>query len=240
MTIDSNLVFLLTGTVNTTSTFSQLVNPNKRLSQYIEAIHYYLNKFSNKIVFVENSGFDISKYFSDIEKQQLEIITFLGNSYSPEKGKGYGEMEIFKYAFSNSQFIKQSTHIVKITGRYKILNLEKFLIFFSLYENLDLNIDLSRNLTFSDSRFFIVEKSFFLQLFQYHELLDDSNGFFMEHAVCKATLTSILKGAKYKPFRFYPIYSGKYATKNASYKTNPFYILPRKIKFYFKYVLMSR
>ncbi len=236
------LVFVLTGTINTNDIqFNQLTNPDIRKSQYLDAINYYLTTYSAPVVFVENSNTDISPHFEGISKTRLEIITFEGNHYPPSKGKGYGEMEILNYAIKHSSLLKEATHVVKVTGRYKVLNMDKYLNYVhSFKELIDIHVDLSRSLTYSDSRFFIVGKSFFDDLFLYHEQLDDSNGFYMEHAICKAALDGILKGRHYRPFKYYPVYSGFEGATNRKCKTNFLYIFPRRVKFLLKYWLLIR
>lgn len=94
------------------------INPNKmaytalqdwsvRRKQYCEALDYYLHATDYPIVFVENSGEDISPDYTEwIRKGRLEILTFEGNDFPRHLGKGYGEGIIVDYAISHSVSIR--------------------------------------------------------------------------------------------------------------------------------------
>ena len=63
--MENSVVLLLTATVNTNNkSFTQLHNKEQRLSQYIETIKYYLALYEQPLVFVENSGEDLSLFRS--------------------------------------------------------------------------------------------------------------------------------------------------------------------------------
>src|SRR5215217_4279349 len=128
-TLNRKPLILLTGCINPNGmTFTKLQDPEKRKSQYLDSIRYYLNHTENLIVFVENSGTDISEEFQNSEdKKRLEIITFFGNNFDRHIGKGYGEMMILKHAFQHSVLIQECVSIFKITGRYKLLNIKSIL-----------------------------------------------------------------------------------------------------------------
>jgi len=123
MKLGTELIILLTGTVvpNNFDTLA-LSKPRERKQQYIQAIMYYLENFKHKVVFVENSGCSLMPYFKNYPNG-LEILTFTTKPLNRDSGKGYKELEILEYAFNNSKFIQNSSVIVKITGRLKVLNL---------------------------------------------------------------------------------------------------------------------
>jgi len=129
-----NISILLTTTVNTQKHISWLKqrNSEKRRKMYENIIKMWLDKTKFNIVVVENSGYsfdNLKKYISN----RFEIISF---TY-PKKdkkildklvAKGQHEMYSIQYACNNSQLIKSSNFIVKITGRYFIPSLERILI----------------------------------------------------------------------------------------------------------------
>ena len=126
------MILLLTGCINPNGMpFTALNNKEERQNQYVEALHFYLSQTSYPIVFTENSGTDISILFQkEIESGRMEYITFMGNQ-EKERGKGYGECEILKYALKCSKLINNSpdSRIVKITGRLIIRNINVILRF---------------------------------------------------------------------------------------------------------------
>lgn len=122
-------VILLTATIvpNGTSN-TALQNSEIRKDQYLQVIEYYLKNTCCKIVVCENTNTNI---YDDIKHEQkscrLEYITFPGNDYDKNRGKGYGEAAIIKYALENSEFLKSADYLFKITGRVKIKNIKKLI-----------------------------------------------------------------------------------------------------------------
>lgn len=228
--IKDKLVILLTGCINPNGmSFTELQNPDIRKAQYIEAIKFYLKNTDNAIVFVENSGNDISSEFL-YQDDRLEIITFSGNDYDKALGKGYGEMLILKYAFENSHFIKRSSAICKITGRYKVLNVKHILQSY-LESDCDVMVDLTRRMKYADSRIFIADKHFFLDfLFKNIDLINDSTGFYFEHALNYAVLHSIMNNYSYLPLKYKARIVGQSGSNDYYYVHSFFSWLPDNIR----------
>lgn len=126
--MNTNLVILLTATVRPNGmSYTKLQDIKERKNQYLKALYFYLNNTNLRIVFCENSGYNI---FNEIDKNtsdRVEYITFNGNNYEPSFGKGFGESRIIKYAIENSTFIKEADYIIKITGRIIINNINEIL-----------------------------------------------------------------------------------------------------------------
>ncbi len=120
-------VILLTACINPNGmAFTVLQDSDERLKQYREALDWYLHHVENKIVFVENTGYDISPMYEDvIASGRLEVLTFHGNDFDKSKGKGYGEALIIEYALKNSEFLEEDLNIIKITGRLICENVAK-------------------------------------------------------------------------------------------------------------------
>ncbi len=236
-------IILLTGCINPEGmTFTKLQDPEKRRLQYIEAIKFYLDNTHNLIVFVENSGIDISKEFvHSTHKDRLEILTFFGNGFEKHLGKGYGEMIILKHAFEYSNFIKKSNSIFKITGRYKLLNIKSILKAYGQH-NCDVMVDLPCQLKYSDSRTFIADKAFFVDfLFQTASMINDSIGYYFEHALNRAVLLSIMeKKYSYLPFKYKPRLKGESGTDNLNYDYSFFYWFPQNLRQIIQFKLFLR
>jgi hypothetical protein len=210
-------LILLTGCINPMGmAFTKLQNPEVRREQYIEAIKFYLTMTDNNVVFVENSGVDISGEFEGLNTR-LEIHTFSSNNYDKGLGKGYGEMIILNYAFKNSTLLQSASSICKITGRYKILNIVSIL---RSYSDADCEImaDLPKRLTYGDSRIFIAEKAFFLNfLLPSVDLVNDSKGFYFEHVLCKCVLYALMEKCSYLPLKYKPRIVGQSGTDAKNY-----------------------
>lgn len=230
-------LILLTGCINPNGmVYTKLQNPDTRQTHYIDSIKFYLLKTQNKILFVENSGIDISKEF-ERDKERLEFLVFFGNDYDKNLGKGHGEMLILKYAFDNSNFIKHATSICKITGRYKVLNIQLLLTHY-LKCDCEVMVELVHQLRYSDSRIFIANKPFFDNyLFFLKTQIDDSNGFYFEHALQKAVLMAIMDDKLYLPFKYKPRIVGISGTENSDYDSSflNWILRYRKQKNNFKY-----
>lgn len=234
---------LLTGTVNTRNKdFTLLNNPQIRKEDYIETIWYYLKRFNYPIVFVENSSEDLSMYFtSEIENNILEILSFEGNNYSQTLGKGTGEMRCIEYGISHSKIIDQNTFVFKITGRYKVLNLHKFISFYKRHSDMELLADLTGNFKFSQSGI-VGFKPFFAQkyLVKYQSILNDSAGIYFEHALAKAVLEAMSGGIRFYIFKYYPKIKAISGTTDKAYRKSFLYLIPRRFKYIIRYFILMR
>ena len=69
-------ILLLTACINPDGMpFTCLADVGVRKKQYIEALNFYLKNTTRKIVFVENSGTDISSSFKDFQ-HRIEFLCF--------------------------------------------------------------------------------------------------------------------------------------------------------------------
>lgn len=121
------MILLLTACINPKGmAFTKLQDSRERLRQYRVSLDWYLQHVTNRIVFVENTGYDISSmYDAFIRDGRLEVLVFQGNDFDKSKGKGYGESIIIEYALKNSVFLKDGANVIKITGRLICKNVGK-------------------------------------------------------------------------------------------------------------------
>jgi len=235
---------LLTGTIKPEKiVFTILVDPVTRENQYKNSISFFLKTTTSPIIFTENSNCseNLKVYFqNEISSGRLEIISYKGLKFPASYGKGYGEMDIIDHTLKNSNILKNSTHVFKITGRYQLLNF-RTLSKYALKANLDLFVRFKNNLTFCDSRFFYCSTNFLSNyLVKYKTKINDSKGIYFEHVLAKATHEAIIDGMKFSLLNTYPVFKGIYATTNTKYKTNWFYILPRKLLYIITFKLIQR
>ena len=209
-----DIVILLTGCINPNGmSFTQLTDVNERQKQYYDAIHYYIKETNCKIIFCENSNTAINYLFdNNCDSNRLEILTFRGNQ-NKQRGKGYGEAEIIEYAFQKSDWLKEEKIVVKITGRLIINNIKQ--IVKSLKSEKDfITCSFHSDLKFADSRIICATSSFYKELYNKRNLINDSCGVFFEHILCSTVLESPLP---FIPFSEEPIISGVSGTTGQTY-----------------------
>lgn len=119
-------VLLLTACINPNGMkYTELNDPSERERQYVRAVKFYIDRTKYKVCFCENSNSDLSAFEKIDAGGRLELLSFDGNGYNPNLGKGYGEYRIIEYAFAHSRFIQEASCVVKITGRLMIDNLSQ-------------------------------------------------------------------------------------------------------------------
>ena len=98
------MLLFLTACVNPKGmAYTKLSNPEIRLQQYKDALNWYLENTSMKILLVENSGCDFSDvYQKQIREGRLEFICYDGNDFDRKRGKGYGEAAIMEDGYASS------------------------------------------------------------------------------------------------------------------------------------------
>ncbi len=241
--MEKGIVLLLTGTINTNNKhFTKLNDKEQRLVQYVDTIRHYLSAYNFPIIFVENSNEDLSGYFkSEIEEKKIEVLTFDGNSYAASTGKGYGDMECIKYALLHSKFIHEDSFIFKITGRYIIRNLAKYINFYRRNSKLDLMVDITNNFQFSVSSFFGFRPFFVTKyLSKNQHLINDSKGWYFEHVLSKSVLEAIGDRINFSILKYYPKISAISGTTGKKYKDSFFYFIPRSLKYFIRYYIVIR
>jgi len=132
-----NTTIILTSTINVGSNISCLYQKNStdRLSLYLKSVRQWLFNTKFNIILVENSGYNYDELNSEKQqyKNRFEVITFKEEQLKQatylknEHSKGAHEVFAIYYAFCNSKIIHSSNFIIKITGRFYIPDLEKYL-----------------------------------------------------------------------------------------------------------------
>lgn len=198
---------------------------DERAAQYLEVLRYYLNKgVADRIVFVENSGYDLTafrKVAVEHPAVPVEFISCQFNDYPRHLGKSYGEMQILDYVVDHSDFVREAGEFIKVTGRFPILNIDKLLSEADRRRPWALFCDckdhpvydwlrLGWNGHAADTRFFIVNTDFYRQNFygRYVEL-DDSAGKLIESLFFQVSKERSQFEPIIRRFRTEPEYSGK-------------------------------
>ena len=198
--------------------YTALSNIEERKAQYIEAIHYYLSNTNYSIVFVENSGTDMSDLFTHyIHSGRMEYLTFHGNQ-NKERGKGYGECEIIQYALDHSDIIRSDCHkqITKITGRLIVKNIKAIIrLHTALFPKRTVFCSINSDLSFPDSRLIIAPTDFFHLFLRVKERINDQKGYYFEHALCDTLKKE--KAYCYSPFFINPLIKGMSGSTGVQY-----------------------
>jgi len=214
---------LLTATIDPKGVvFMQRSDPIVRENDYINSIKKWIENTSYPILFCENSGYNskIEEILKGYVDRKTEFLQFNGQDFPRELGKGYGELQTIKYAIQHSNLVKGSDYVIKVNGRYFVKNIQTIVV--PLFKDGDIYVmaDLKRNLTWADARIFAFKPSFVLvYLSPFQDLINDSKGFYLEHALARAALQAIIDGHIWMPLPSKPFIVGYSGTSNTPYNT---------------------
>lgn len=131
------MVLLLTGAIDIRSfnvPFTSITSVEERFSQYLCSIEYAITHYQliTEIVFCENTGYAFNhvplQEKALINGKKLEILSFRGDyDQIKQKGKGYGEGEIIRYALQNSEILGKRDTFFKLTGRLIVKNMDEII-----------------------------------------------------------------------------------------------------------------
>lgn len=217
------MIILLTGCIEPKGMLQTALNDREvRKEQYINALNFYLHKTSHSIVFVDNSNSDISYLFKTYTQSgRLEYLSFNGNTRK-DRGKGYGECEIIQFALDHSKTIitSKDKRIVKVTGRLIVKNINLIISLHSIILNHNtIFFSINSDLSFPDSRLIIAPTSFYSLFLNSKEDIDDSKGYYFEHALIDTFKK--YRYISYSPFYVMPQIEGMSGSTGEIYKNGP-------------------
>ncbi len=199
-------VIFLTATIKAESYhFVGRPNFDTRENDYIKALSFY-KEVGFPILFVDNSMYRSEKILSLMANyNKFEYLTFQ-SKYS-HLGKGHGEMEIFDYALNNSELLKQTDLIFKISGRYIIRNISKFIKELNDFDH-QVYINFTRRLIWGDTRLFIMKKQFYNSYFKptAEKFLDEPNDINIERVFARSVHLYMYEGGDMGFWPCYPFY----------------------------------
>ena len=222
----NNLDFclILTATINP-GEMPNLVRKDvsTRLQDYKKSFNFWLNqKNISKIIFVENSNYDLKEFYEISEKfpsKEVEILSSdLNESYNKKLGKGYGQYLCLKDVFNKSKLAKNSDYFIDITGRHCVKNFNQILKDIIVNKS-DIYINLSNHLKFADTNLYAGTKNFFVNfLLPETQKTNDENGNIFENCVAKATLKAVASGLTLSNIPIYAEIEGYIGTNGKKYK----------------------
>jgi len=215
-----------------------------RLADYKQAFLKWVNNPSvQSLVLVENSGFDLKEFqeiADSVPDKKIELLSFTCPAFDGRLGKGYGESFCLEYAAQHSKLLNMSQHYLKVTGRYYLRNARFFLDFIGQNPDVDVVCDLTKNLTWADSRVFGGKTKFLEQYLRpLRSSINDSAHVYIEHVLARAILMQIGNSGKWELPPELPDIEGISATINASYQVNYFKALARRQLYQLKRKLLA-
>jgi hypothetical protein len=110
-------------------------DPTVRLGDYENALRFWLryeDPLVRNILFIENSNYPLDdlKSIAAAENalgKNVEFISLDCNWYPPGGHYGYAELKMLDFGLQRSRLRESTTHMIKISGRFKFPNLSKLL-----------------------------------------------------------------------------------------------------------------
>jgi hypothetical protein len=191
-----------------------------RLADYCRALTCWLNdSWVHNIVIVENSGYPLTDLIALSRQHRsgknVEFLSFDGQDFPRSLGKGYGETLALRYVLHESKQLATTKKFLKVNGRYYVPNIANVLSYMTPSTGVFCN--LTKSLTYSDSRVFGGNIEFLAYVCQQGLLVDDSRGIWLEHALSKAALHAIADGMTWKFIQHLPVVEGFSGTMNHVY-----------------------
>ena len=171
--------------------FTARTDTQARLQDYKQALAAWLAcPDVHSLVFVENSGYDLSELVdiaNRVPGRKVEFLSFTCREFDPALGKGYGEMLCLEHCLQHSALLAEASRFLKVTGRYTIANVSALLHFIDARQDADVICDMRRNLTWADSRAFAGTPDFLRRYFcPMIDELNDSTDSTFEHVLARA------------------------------------------------------
>ena len=229
-----DFALILTCTINPIDIPNLVRNdPKIRFEDYKRSFNFWTDHSRiNKIIFIENSNYDIN-YFKNIAKNKNKRIEFfsnnLNNTFNKNLGKGFGQYLSFKEIFEKSLIVKETDYFFNVTGRHIITNFDEVYGDMILKKN-DIYINLSDNLKFCDTTSFGASKRFIINYFLPEaKKTSDLNDQILERNMSKAVLKAVADGLVLSNVPVYSHLKGFIGTNGKKLNFNFF----KKFKLYF-------
>jgi len=209
------------------------IDPKIRFDDYKKSFNFWANHPKiNKIIFIENSNYDIS-YFKNYAKNKNKQIEFfsnnLNNSFNKNLGKGFGQYLSFKEIFEKSLLAKETNYFFNVTGRHIVTNFNEIYDDIILKKN-DIYINLSDNLKFCNTTTFGASKEFIINYFLPEaKKTSDLNDQILERNMSKAVLKAVSDGLILSNVPVYSHLKGFIGTNGKELNFNLF----KKVKLHF-------
>lgn len=191
---------IIPSSVHVSARYTSLLDPRQREQQYLDSLSWFITDSPlTRIIVCDNSGYRYPGSLYELaaaHHKQLELLSFNGdNALVQEYGKGYGEGEIMEFVMTHSVLLREAEGFFKVTGRLRVVNIDKILRRSKASENYFMPVSLFRPRFLVpraarpcvEVRVYYVTRAFFrdVLLTAYKEVRDDDT-FFLEHAYYRA------------------------------------------------------
>jgi hypothetical protein len=179
------------------------------------------------VIFVENSGFDLSELeviAQGFPNKHVEFLSFNCPTFNGAVGgKSFGEMLCFEHCLSNSKILKSAPNFLKVTGRYYVPNAQSLMRLLAERPEVDIVCNLYRNLTWGDSRVFGATNAFLQDyLLPMRDLIDEEADLGIEQVLARAIHQLMANGGKWSATPEWLEVQGISGTFGEAYKVNRF------------------
>jgi len=213
-----------------------------RINDYHLSIKKWLkNKYINKYIIIENSGFISEKintliqdYTLNNSYKKIEFLQYNGQNFDRSLGKGFGVYVSLLYLIENSQLFLDSNKFALVTGRYYLKNFEKII----LNSNTEIISDFQKKLSYAFNPLLVCSKKFITD-YLVKALLNSNDliGIHFEHCLASSVHRAIADGITWDLPCEVPIIEGISGTTNLPYYKNFFHriliLYFSKIKYFF-------
>lgn len=124
----------MTASVSTRGMKGACFTDEERERMYLETVNFYIDTLlknpGQKIVFAENSGWDLQQFCSKLkphDTERLEMVAIDPSHSDISRGKGYNELLLMTEAVGKSRHIQEAGSFFKVTGRYPVYNIQYLL-----------------------------------------------------------------------------------------------------------------
>jgi hypothetical protein len=229
-----NVVILLTAAIDPRGTpFVKVRDPVSRLNEYTRALRWYRTQLpATPIVFCENTGSDLGNLRNEAGGgSRAEILQWTMPEMLCSKGKGLGELGIMDHAHHESTVIQASDIVLKITGRYRLLNVRDMIAGLRSVAPFDIAADFHCALSRADSRIFAYSRRFFSEFLSPRKAeLDDNAGVYLEHSLARAMHAALSTGAPWTPLPVEPDFDAVSGTGGRAYARGPARRVLRRVR----------
>jgi hypothetical protein len=170
---------VLTGTIIPNVTGATAMNAEKRLAEYRQVLQFCL-QFA-PVIFLENSGYPLERHPEFTESPRLRVHRF-PPSASPERGKGFQEFEMLDAWLATEP--QPPARWLKITGRYRLINLPALLAECRGEQRFPLLIDQLKRQEMARTYLFCTRTDFYVtHLKNLYRQCDDRSGDWIERVL---------------------------------------------------------
>jgi hypothetical protein len=217
----ADILVFLTATIHCGETpLVKRCDPVQREQDYLRAFrHWLLLKCDADILFCENSSADLSAFRAAAATdartgRSVRLVSFAGNEGAQRYGKGYGEIEMLRYAFETFPELSNYKYIMKVSGRYVVKN-GSDIVDRIRRMTADLICDMHWHLTYGDIQVAAFRPHVALtHLIPFQEEIDDTRGVFIEHVMARCVHRTLVAGGSWAPLPCTPYRYGVSGTWN--------------------------